>query len=109
MNPIQQKLLAFVTENFLFGQESVELRDDASLIENGVIDSTGVLQLIAFLEQEFNFRVEDNEVIPQNLDSLDRLAAFVHRKTTRNGNGTSGDDLRAETACKPGPCELAKA
>jgi acyl carrier protein len=81
MDLVQQKLRAFIVDNFLFGQDGGELSEDDSLIEMGVIDSTGVLQLISFLEEEFNIRVEDSEVIPQNLDSLNRLAEFVQRKT----------------------------
>jgi acyl carrier protein len=80
MELIQQKLHTFVTDNFLFGQDAGRLSEDDSLIEMGVIDSTGVLQLVAFLEEEFKIRVEDNEVTPQNLDSLRRLAEFVQRK-----------------------------
>ena len=86
MELLQQRLRAFVTENFLFGQEEEDLLADDSLIEKGIIDSTGVLQLIAFLEREFGIQVEDHEVVPQNLDSLSRLAAFVLRK-----QGTMGD------------------
>jgi acyl carrier protein len=57
------------------------LKDDASLLEEGIMDSTGVLDLVAFIEESFSIRVEDEELIPENLDSVDRLVAFVEKKT----------------------------
>jgi acyl carrier protein len=87
MELIQEKIRTFVTDNFLFGQDGGKLSNDDSLIEFGVIDSTGVLQLVAFLEEEFKIRVADDEVIPQNLDSLRRLAEFVQRKLVSIGDG----------------------
>jgi acyl carrier protein len=80
MELIQKKIRAFIADQFLFGQHDESLSDDDSLIERGVIDSTGVLQLIGFLEEEFRVKVGDDEVIPQNLDSINRLAEFVQRK-----------------------------
>ena len=80
MQQVQQKLRAFITENFLFGQDGGQLGETDSLIEQGVIDSTGILQLISFLESEFDLRVEDDEVVPQNLDSIAQITAFVMRK-----------------------------
>lgn len=80
MQQVQQKLRAFITENFLFGQDSGQLSETDSLIENGIIDSTGILQLISFLEAEFGLKVGDDEVIPENLDSIARITAFVDRK-----------------------------
>lgn len=94
MELIQQRIRAFVTDQFLFGQEDDNLSDDDSLIENGVIDSTGVLQLIGFLEEEFKVQVGDDEVIPQNLDSINRLAEFVQTKWKSNG----GDDAKEQFA-----------
>ena len=85
MDLIQERLRTFVTDNFLFGQDEGELLADDSLIEKGIIDSTGVLQLIAFLEEEFKLQIDDHEVIPQNLDSLSRLTAFVERKSETAG------------------------
>lgn len=77
---IAQEVRDFVVENFLFGQASAVPDDDASLLENGVIDSTGVLELVAYLEEHFQVRVEDAELVPENLDSLRRLSDFVRRK-----------------------------
>ncbi len=77
---ITQEVRNFVVENFLFGQSSAVPDDEASLLESGVIDSTGVLELVAFLEDHFQVRVEDAELLPENLDSLRRLSDFVRRK-----------------------------
>jgi len=83
MDEIRLKIRAFITNNFLFGRADQSLSDEDSLIENGVIDSTGVLQLVSFLEEEFGARVEDDEIVPDNLDSLNKLCAFTSRKQNR--------------------------
>jgi acyl carrier protein len=80
MDELVGKLRAFVTENFLFGRKDENLSSDDSLVEKGVIDSTGVLILVAFLEQNLGVIVQDDEIIPENLDSLNRIAAFAARK-----------------------------
>jgi len=69
----------FVIDNFLFGQPCT-LSDDDSFLESGVIDSTGVLELVGFLEQHFGITVEDRDLVPANLDSVRRVTAFVERK-----------------------------
>jgi len=79
-NPIIEELRAFVIENFLFGQSDVPLSDDTSFLANGIIDSTGLLELISFMERHYDIKLADDELIPDNLDSLDRLARFVFRK-----------------------------
>ncbi len=88
MEEIRQKLRAFIIENFLFGRSDEELHDDDSLIERGIIDSTGVLLLVCFLEQDLKLAVQDDEIVPGNLDSLDRLAAFASRKLGLEDYGT---------------------
>ena len=67
-------------ENFLFGQGSTELREDESLLDRGLIDSTGVLELVGFLERRYTISVDDRELIPDNLDSIARIVAFVEAK-----------------------------
>lgn len=84
MKEIPEQLRAFVIEHFLFGRSDQRLSDDDSLIENGIIDSTGVLMLVSFLEQNLGVHVEDHEIVPENLDSINRLAAFAARKLGRN-------------------------
>lgn len=78
---IKDSVKAFVIENFLFGDTSQNLADTDSLIENGVIDSTGVLELVAFIEDRYGVTVADADIVPANLDSLDRIAAFIAAKT----------------------------
>ena len=76
---IEREVHSFVVNNFLFGQ-SVELQPDDSLLGRGLIDSTGVLELVDFLEERYEIKVEDEEVIPNNLDSVRKVAAYVARK-----------------------------
>jgi acyl carrier protein len=75
----QQRIRQFITTNFYVADPSA-LADDASLLDAGIVDSTGVLEVIGFLESEFGVTVPDNEILPENLDSIARIAAFVGRK-----------------------------
>jgi acyl carrier protein len=70
----------FVVENFLFGQNDRQIDDERSFLESGIIDSTGVLELIAFIEQKYGISVADEELVPANLDSVHRVAGFVDSK-----------------------------
>jgi acyl carrier protein len=72
----------FVVTNFLFGKGE-DLSNDESLLENGVIDSTGVLELVSYLQERFEIRIEDDEIVPANLDSIHNLVDYVGRKTGR--------------------------
>ena len=76
---IKLKVRNFVVENFLFGDAN-GLADDTSFLEAGILDSTGVMEVVAFLEQQFNVRVDDDELTPENLDSIASIGAFVSRK-----------------------------
>ncbi len=76
MNKAKQIIKEFIIENFLFGEES-DLNDDTSFLEEGIIDSTGVLELIEFLEEEFEIEIDDEDMIPENLDSLNNLEKFI--------------------------------
>lgn len=69
----------FIVDNFLFGQETTEFSDEASFLESGLIDSTGVLELVAFLEERYGIVVADEELIPENLDSVNNLEAYIAR------------------------------
>ena len=75
----------FVIESFLFG-ESDHLKEDTSFLESGTIDSTGILELVAFLEETFAIKIEDEEVIPENLDSLKNINQFLQTKLQRQGS-----------------------
>lgn len=81
MTDTKAAVKAFIIENFLFGDESAAPDDDASLIENDVIDSTGVLELVAFVEERYGITMSDSEIVPANLDSIARIAAFVDGKS----------------------------
>jgi len=70
----------YIVERFLFGQGGDSLSNSDSFLESGIVDSTGVLELVMFLEQRFAIKVKDEELVPDNLDSIDKVAAFVGRK-----------------------------
>ena len=76
---IKEQVRTFVTSNF-YVADPAALEDDASLLDRGIIDSTGVLEVIFFIEDTFGIKVEDNEMLPDNLDSIERIANFVTRK-----------------------------
>lgn len=78
---IEPKIRQFITDNFLFREDRASLTDSESLLEAGVIDSTGVLELVAFLETEFGLAVGDAEMVPENLDSISRIVSYVKGKT----------------------------
>jgi acyl carrier protein len=76
MDKIKVKIRAYIIENFLFGEDN-NLKEDTSFLEEGIIDSTGVLELIEFLEEEFDIAIDDEDMIPENLDSLNNLEQFI--------------------------------
>ena len=76
----KQKIRDFIVETFLFGDTDATFEDGESLLDSGIVDSTGVLELVGFLESEFGLEVKDDELIPENLDSVDNLAGFIERK-----------------------------
>ncbi|UCF14789.1 MAG: acyl carrier protein [Phycisphaerales bacterium] len=73
------KIRQFIVENFLFGDGDT-LKDDTSFMEEGIIDSTGILELVLFLEESLGITVEDHELVPENMDTLQNVSAFVDRK-----------------------------
>ncbi|MFA5975331.1 MAG: acyl carrier protein [Elusimicrobiota bacterium] len=77
---MKENLRKFIVDNFSFGQSDVKFSDDESLLEKGLIDSTGVLELVTFLETKYKIHIEDNELIPDNLDSIEKMIRFVNRK-----------------------------
>ena len=78
--PVRIEVRKFVVENFMFGQENQEFSDAASMLENGLIDSTGVLELVAFVEEKYGIAVADEELVPTNFDSVDNLAEYIRKK-----------------------------
>ena len=81
---MRTELRKFIIDNFLFGKESVEFSDDDSFLEKGLIDSSGVLELVGFLEETYSIKVRDNELVPDNLDSINKLLAYLDRKFEEN-------------------------
>jgi acyl carrier protein len=77
---VRTKVIDFIVANYLFGDASRMPGDDESLIESGVVDSTGILELIEFLESTFSISVEDKETVPENLGSVSNLVRFVSGK-----------------------------
>ena len=79
---IRQELRSFIQENFMLGSGTTELSDTESLLDLGIIDSTGILELVEFIENQYSMQVEDHELVPENLDSVENLVNFVHKKTS---------------------------
>lgn len=77
---IEGQIRRYVLESFLFTTDDTRLDSRASFLEEGVIDSTGVLELVAFVEETFGIEVNDEEILPENFDSVVKLAAFVKAK-----------------------------
>lgn len=74
----------FIIENFLFGDEN-NLKNEDSLLENGIIDSVGVLEVISFLEEKYEIKIEDDDMIPDNLDSINNINEFLSKKLSASG------------------------
>jgi acyl carrier protein len=80
MQEIQRDVTAFIVDNFLFGNAADAPAPAASFMETGLIDSTGILELVGFVEDKYGIKVGDDELVPENLDSVQNIAAFVSRK-----------------------------
>lgn len=78
---IESQIRRYVLENFLFTNDETKLKNTASFLEEGVLDSTGVLELVLFVEETFGIKVSDEEILPENLDSVEQLARYIRRKT----------------------------
>lgn len=76
---MKDKIKAFIVENFLFEKDG-GLKNDSSFLDEGIIDSTGILELVGFLEEEYSISVEDEELVPENLDSINNVVAYLERK-----------------------------
>lgn len=77
---VEKEIRDFIVENFLFGNREKLPADDDSFLQKGLIDSTGILEVVNFIEEKFGIRVEDDELLPENLDSVRSLAGFIARK-----------------------------
>lgn len=81
MQVIDEQIQIFIREGFLFGDDQSEILPNTSLIENDIIDSTGVLELVLFVEEKFGISVEDTEIIPENFDSIEKIRNYVLSKS----------------------------
>ena len=86
LNDIRSQVKTFVINNFMFG-DGGGLEEGTSFLDSGIIDSTGILELVSFLEESFKISVEDDELIPENLGSIAAIVGYLQRK--RNGNSKS--------------------
>ncbi len=79
MNDNINQIRAFIVNNFLFGDGS-SLKDDISFLDSGIIDSTGILELVHFLEETYQIKILDNELVPDNFDSVLKIAKYLETK-----------------------------
>lgn len=80
MSTTKDALYAFIKENFIMGRHEIVLDPAVSLIESGIMDSTGVLELVEFLENTYSIKIEDEELTPENLETIDNIVAFLKTK-----------------------------
>jgi acyl carrier protein len=78
----EKKIRNYILENYLFTDDQSALDNGDSFLNKGILDSTGILEVIYFLEDDFGVKIEDEEMIPENLDSVNNIVAFLKRKTT---------------------------
>jgi acyl carrier protein len=81
VDTVKRGLRQFISDSFLLGNDEIEFTDVDSFLDTGIIDSTGILELVSYLEKEFGFSVEDEEMIPSNFDTIENLVGYVARKT----------------------------
>jgi len=80
MLEVENKIRQFLVENFVLSEQMDEMSFDESFLENGVVDSTGILELVFFAEDQFGIKIDASEVLPENFDSINCLAAYIRRK-----------------------------
>lgn len=96
MTGIKEQVKAFLVDNLMMGMSGESLADDTSFLDRGIIDSTGVIELISFLEETFGIHVEDEEMVPENLDSLAAIERFVRDKSQVPALPLVDGDLRKQ-------------
>ena len=80
MSRVEEEVREYIAENFILGEDGEGLADDDSFLDAGIIDSTGVLELVGFLEENYGIEIGDDEITPENLDSIAEVATFVRGK-----------------------------
>jgi acyl carrier protein len=78
---VRQEIRNFIVETFLFGADASMLEDSDSFMQNGIVDSTGILEVTGFIEEKYSIQIENEEMTPANLDSIDNLVNFIARKS----------------------------
>ena len=73
---LQEDIRGFIVDTFLFGEDG-GLRDDSSFLAEGIVDSTGIMQLVSYLQEQYRITIEDEELIPDNLDSISKVMSFI--------------------------------
>ncbi len=89
MKPIEEMLRNYISENILFSNNGYPFSDSDSFFENGILDLTNILELVMFVEEEFGIITEDDEIIPENFDSVSKLSRFTRSKMDLNVAGNS--------------------
>ena len=84
-----EEVKGFIVENFLYGEER-EMDEDASFLATGIVDSTGILELVSFLEETYGVSIADDELVPENLDSLKNVEIFLERKISASAGQAAG-------------------
>lgn len=85
---IMESIRKFLLENYLFGYEEEELRNDSSFLELGILDSTGIMELVTFVEEEFLIQISDEDILPENLDSIECISRYVYSKLNLTSGAT---------------------
>ena len=80
MDKMRERIKGYIIDNFLFGDEE-NLEDQTSFLDAGIVDSTGILELVDFLDNEFRIKISDDEILPENLDSINNIINFLDKKS----------------------------
>lgn len=91
---LRDQIRNFILQNFIL-ERPEDLVDDESMLNKGIIDSTGVLELVAFIESTFEIKVEDEELIPENLESINNIASYLERKLSIAANSQRAERITA--------------
>ena len=97
MKLIEQQVRTFIIQNYLFGRDD-GLLNGQSFVESGIIDSTGILELVAFLQNTYGIKITDEELIPENLDSVNKILEFLKSKAAGDARAGGAANLEVEGA-----------
>lgn len=92
---VKQQIKTYVAENFIFSSNGFDLDEDESFLDAGVVDSLGVLELVTFVEETFTIQVADDEIVPDNFDSVNNMSAYIERKQWSGARVASGKSFSA--------------